>query len=330
MKPTSFDQAPVEHYHTPFPVDVRYCSVECSEHYNFTRFISPIRVGLLKQEQFSQEPGCHMKLFTAYFSIVEPDLTRSKVAFSVYLGNGSPDYPSDQPYVLLQKRSISNQVLLDFFLSDDLLPKGPLSFPSFDPQLTSDELELIGRSMFPKTLKAILVQCGYGDLRSLVTDMLQGVPLSSKLPVMVELPPIEHSFNFLPVGFSISESEGSMRLPDGHHILFHSARYIYSGDYVTLFVAVELSKDSARVKPYVVLNMRGCLYTLSAMYPITTDELAPDTVSLDTMRDQEFNMATINKGLMLIRDILPQVLQKNGIHDMESLLVKMNTSRYST
>ena len=305
MKPASFERSPLLHYHVPHPV--RFCSNECCKYYEYSADISPIQIQLSTQEP---PHGGHRKLFSVNCSMLDPNLSRSKVSFDVYLGDGSREFPKDHPYILFHKRTIPDQMFLEFFISDDLLPKVPFLFA--DSNLASAG---INTSDLSAVLTTVLAQCGYSDLHSLVEGAQQGKLQISKRVSVFECSPLpKRTFNFLPKGFNVSEANQSVCLPDGHNILFHES---YGSSIV--FVAAETESD-AYLRVYSILHMNMPEYILDVAYTLSSDKLAPYSALTEGCIDhQPFSAEPISIGLQIAQKTVKRMLKKREIHDLGSL-----------
>ena len=306
MKPASFEMSPLLNYHVPNPV--RFCCNECCKYYEYSADISPIQIQLSTQEPpFSG----HRKLFSVNCSMLDPNLSRSKVSFEVYLGDGSPEFPKDQPYILFHKRTIPDQIFLEFFVSDDLLPKMPFLFA--DSNLTPAEFQPINTSDLSAVLTTVLAQCGYSNLHSLVQKALQGKQITKPFPVFECSPLPKRTFNFLPKGFSISEANQSIYLPDGHCILFHES-------YGSTIVFVAAETDTC-LQVYAILHTNMPEYILDVAYTLSSDELIPYSALTEGYIDnQPFNAEPISIGLQIAQKTVKRMLKKRRIHDLGSLM----------
>ena len=135
-------------------------------------------------------------------------------------------------------------------------------------------------------------------------------------------------FNFLPYGFDLDHSTGSLSLPSGHKVIFHGDFLIEdntSNDYnITLFL-VAGSDDCTGVysldKPYVIFHQYQPGLKLQLGFFVSPGDLSPLTVLPDPK--PKILLHQIIKQLRIpafIIQLLPELMKLRGLHSYHSVL----------
>ena len=135
-------------------------------------------------------------------------------------------------------------------------------------------------------------------------------------------------FNFLPYGFNLDHSTGSLTLPNGHNVIFHGDFLIEdaaSDDYnITLFLAAgsdHCSDIYSLDKPYVIFHRYQPGLKLQLGFFVSPDDLLPLTVLPDPK--PKLMVHQIIKQLRIpafIVQLLPELMKLRGLHSYRSVL----------
>lgn len=135
-------------------------------------------------------------------------------------------------------------------------------------------------------------------------------------------------FNFLPYGFNLDHSAGSLTLPSGHNVIFHGDFLIEddaSNDYnITLFLAAgsdHCSDDFSLDKPYVIFHRYQPGLKLQLGFFVSPDNLLPLTVLPDL--NPKLLLHQIIKQLRIpafIVQLLPELMRLRGLRSYHSVL----------
>lgn len=135
-------------------------------------------------------------------------------------------------------------------------------------------------------------------------------------------------FNFLPYGFNLDHSTGSITLPNGHNVIFHGDFLIEddtSDNYnITLFLAAGSDHSSdiySLDKPYVIFHRYQPRLKLQLGFFVFPDDLLPLTVLPDPKPKILLNQ--IIKQLRIpafIVQLLPELMKLRGLHTYHSVL----------
>ena len=135
-------------------------------------------------------------------------------------------------------------------------------------------------------------------------------------------------FNFLPQGFSLNHSSGSLALPEGHHVIFHGDFLIEddtSDNYnITFFLAAGSDQSSgvySPERPYVIFHRYQPGLKLQLGFFVSPENLSPLAVLPDPQPKELLHRVIKQLRIPAFTNLLlPPLMKLRGLYSYHSIL----------
>ena len=288
-----------------------FCSSKCCDLFDKDPTSLPANV---VQLQFDNIPHLSQSLLHITTVVSTPLSEHTVAVIDLCIGNGSMGVSALHAYILCQLRTLDEQVILDYLVSDDFAPTEPLWYAK-DDTITSKVKQIVESNLIKAILQPAIAQFLKATNLPTVCEQVQDLITPFPEPLNVVASAID----------SHLACHYQTEIQNCHEILLHAAMDQTDTTYFLcnigenteklylLLVSVGVSKP----QPIVGIVITPCdEMKVSGMMVVAVPALPGSMVPLITMQMQQ-----------IVNSVLPTLLRKKGYLSIHSLLHRHKYTR---
>lgn len=251
-------------------------------------------------------------------TVVSTPLSKSTIAvINLCVGDGSEGVLALHPYILCRLRTLAQQVVLDYFVSDNFALTRPLWYAE-SAVVSSEVKEIVESSLMQDILQPAITQCLYATL----VHNASGKFATQTQSILQSVTPIPPSLSIIASATDLhSKGHYQLSLPEGDDVLLHmtveqSTMTYFLCNYGQNAEKLYLLLVSSMLQPIVGIVITSEGMKVNGVMVAVVPALPGSMFQLVSLRMQQ-----------IVNTILPTLLSRKGYLSIHSLLHQLKYSR---